>query len=176
MGFLDLKYDTFGLDINDLSLKIVKLKKQHKGFGLDSFNEIKIAPGIIEDGVIKEEDILAKIIKSSYGSAKGGGIKTKYVVASLPEEKSFLQVIQMPKMTPEELKTAVSFEEWRNKSSWCFCNSSINERPRFSTLNKIDNIGISPKRCVNPKYSIGNFNFRTIINAIKIPYPITTHG
>jgi type IV pilus assembly protein PilM len=37
-------------------------------------------------------------------------LKTKYVVASLPEEKSFLQVIQMPKMTYEELELAVPFE------------------------------------------------------------------
>lgn len=110
MEFLDLKYEAFGLDINDLSLKIVKLKKKHRGFVLTSFNEAKMAHGIIEDGVIKKEDALSKIIKYSYNSVKGKKLKTKYVIASLPEEKSFLQVIQMPKMTEEELKIAVPFE------------------------------------------------------------------
>jgi len=110
MGFLDLKYEAFGLDVNDLSLKLVKLKKKRKGFGLDFFNEVRIAPNIIEDGVVKDEASLVKIIKSVYENAKGRGMKTKYVVASLPEEKSFSQVIQMPKMSDEELRLAVPFE------------------------------------------------------------------
>ncbi len=110
MKFLELKYEAFGLDINDSSLKLAKLKKRHGGFVLSSFNEAKIARGIIEDGVVKKEDALAKIIKYAYDTAKGKKIKTKYVVASLPEEKSFLQVIQMPKMTREELELAVPFE------------------------------------------------------------------
>lgn len=110
MGFLDLKHEAFGLDINDSSLKIVKLKKKQKGFILSSFNDAKIAPGIIEDGVIKNEASLARIIKFAYDTAKGNKIKTKYVVAALPEEKSFMQVIQMPKMNDEELKVAVPLE------------------------------------------------------------------
>jgi len=110
MKFLDLKYEAFGLDINDLSLKIVKLKKKHKGFVLDSFSEVDITPGIIEDGVVKDETALVKIIKYALSTIKGKRLNTKYVVASLPEEKSFLQVIQMPKMNEEELRLAVPFE------------------------------------------------------------------
>jgi type IV pilus assembly protein PilM len=108
--FLSLQEDAFGLDINDLSLKIVKLQKKSRGFVLASYNEAKIASGIIEDGVIEDENSLAKIIKSACSSVNGKKIKTKNVVASLPEEKSFLQVIQMPIMSEEELKTAVPLE------------------------------------------------------------------
>ena len=108
--FLTLEEETFGLDINDLSMKIVKLKKKRRGFVLVSFNEEKITPGIIEDGVIKNEEALVKIIKSAFNKVKGKKIRTKYVIASLPEEKSFLQVIQMPKMNEEEMKLAVPFE------------------------------------------------------------------
>ncbi len=107
---LSLEDEAFGLDINDLSLKIVKLKKRGKSFSLVSFNEQKITPDIIEDGVIKNEEALAKIIRSACETVKGKKIKTKYIVASLPEEKSFLQVIQMPKMTEEEMKLAVPLE------------------------------------------------------------------
>lgn len=108
--FLSLKEEVFGLDINDLSLKIVKLTKKRKGFALTSFNEVKIAPGIVEEGVIKDEAALVKIIKSALSTIKGKKIKTRYVIASLPEEKSFLQVIQMPKMDEKELKLAVPLE------------------------------------------------------------------
>ena len=77
MGFLDLKYEALGLDINDLSLKLVKLKKGRRGFVLTSFNEVMIAPDIIEDGVVKDEAALANIIKSVYNTVKGKKLKTK---------------------------------------------------------------------------------------------------
>ncbi len=108
--FLALQEEAFGLDINDLSLKIVKLKKKGNRFELASFNEARIAQNIIEDGVIKDEASLVKIIKSAYNTVKGKKITTKYVIASLPEEKSFLQVIQVPKMTEDELRLAVPLE------------------------------------------------------------------
>jgi len=53
---------------------------------------------------------LSKIIKDAVRNIKNEKIKTKYVVASLPEEKSFLQVIQLPKMKEEDLEKAVYFE------------------------------------------------------------------
>jgi len=110
MNFLNLKSESFGLDISDLSLKLVKLKKKEKILSLASFNEAKINPGIIESGVVKDEESLSKIIKETVDKAKGEKIRTKYVVCSLPEEKAFLQVIQMPLMKKEELREAVYFE------------------------------------------------------------------
>ncbi|MBZ9578290.1 type IV pilus assembly protein PilM [Patescibacteria group bacterium] len=108
--FLTLKSEAFGLDISDLSLKIIKLKRKRKFLGLASFNKAEIKPGIIENIEIKDEEALANIIKEAISKVEGEKIKTKYVVASLPEEKAFLQVIQMPLMKEEELKKAVYFE------------------------------------------------------------------
>jgi type IV pilus assembly protein PilM len=110
MNFLNLKPEAFGLDISDLSLKIVKLKKKKEFFSLASFGEAEIKPGIIEGGEIKNVEALSKIIKDSVSKVKGEKIKTKYVVCSLPEEKAFLQIIQMPMMKEEELEKAVYFE------------------------------------------------------------------
>jgi type IV pilus assembly protein PilM len=107
---LALTEEAFGLDINDLSLKIAYLEKKHGGFNLVSYGEAKISPSMIEDGAIRDEEGLAKIIKSACSTVKGKKLKTNYVIASLPEEKSFLQVIQMPKMTEEELRLAVPLE------------------------------------------------------------------
>jgi type IV pilus assembly protein PilM len=110
MNFLTLEPEAFGLDISDLSLKIIKLKKRGKFLTLASFAESKIEPGIIKGGEIKDEEKLAEIIKESIKKVKGQKLKTKYVIASLPEEKAFLQVIQMPKMSEEDLKSAVIYE------------------------------------------------------------------
>lgn len=105
MEILSLKPQAFGLDISDLSLKFAKLKKKKKFFDLEIFGEKEIEPGIIKGGEIKDEKKLAEIIKEVTKK-----VKTKYVVASLPEEKAFLQVIKMPKLPEEDLKQAVIFE------------------------------------------------------------------
>lgn len=107
---MNLKPETFGLDVSDLSLKIIKLKKKGSNLGLASFGETFIEPGIIEEGEIKNQKALSGIIRGSLKQVKGEKLNTKHVIASLPEEKSFLQVIQMPKMKEEELKKAVQFE------------------------------------------------------------------
>ncbi len=110
LKFLNLQPEIFGMDINDLSLRIVKLRKKRSGFNLVSFNEVQIKPGVVKEGVIEDEKSLVKTIKLAIDTVKGEGLNTKYVIASLPEEKSFFQVIRMPNMTELELKSAVPFE------------------------------------------------------------------
>jgi len=110
LEFLTLKPEAFGLDISDLSLKIIKLKRKGKFLTLSSFLEEDIGQGIIKEGEIKDEEGLVKIIKESLPKIKGEKLWTKYVVASLPEEKAFLQVIQLPRMPEEDLKSAVIYE------------------------------------------------------------------
>ena len=110
LEFLSLKPESFGLDISDLSLKIIKLKKKRGTLSLASFGETTIPAGIIEGGEIKNEEVFARIIKEAINKVKGERLRAKYVIVSLPEEKAFLQVIQLPKMTEEELKKAVRFE------------------------------------------------------------------
>ena len=110
MEFLSLKKETFGMDISDLSIKIVKLKEKKGKYLLSSFSFQKIEKGIIEEGVIKDKEKLSFFIKEAIKKVKGEKIKTKYTVCCLPEEKAFLQVIKMPKMPDEDLKSAILFE------------------------------------------------------------------
>ncbi|KKR53099.1 MAG: Type IV pilus assembly protein PilM [Parcubacteria group bacterium GW2011_GWA2_40_23] len=108
--FLTLKPTAFGLDISDSSVKIAKLKRRGKDFDLACFGEELIPKGIIEDGEIKDEQALVTIIKKTLAKVKGEKLKTREVIVSLPDEKTFLRVIQMPKMAPEELAKAILFE------------------------------------------------------------------
>lgn len=110
LKFLNLEPELFGLDISESSLKFIKLSKKHNFFNIDYSNQVNLPAGIISEGVIKNEAALVEIIKKVFKSAKYKGLSTKYVSASLPEEKSFLEVIQMPKMTEKELESAVLFE------------------------------------------------------------------
>jgi len=110
INFLTLKDKSFGLDFSDLSLKIACLKKRGRFFKLASWGETRLEPGIIDKGDIKDEEKLAKAIKEGVKNIKGSKIKTKNIVASLPEKRAFFETIIMPKMSKEELKSAVPFE------------------------------------------------------------------
>jgi type IV pilus assembly protein PilM len=110
MNFLSLKQTAFGLDISDLSVKIVKLKKKNKYLELASLHEFELEPGIIRGGEIKDSEALIKILRQNLSKVKGERLRTQKVIASLPEEKSFTQVIQMPIMDKDELRNAVVYE------------------------------------------------------------------
>lgn len=110
LEFLTLKPEVFGLDISDLALKIVKLKKKKKGLRLVSFGEKEIKPGVIKGGEIIKQDELVENIKQAIKDVKKEKLKTKYVIASLPEEKAFFQVIKMPRVSKEDLSSAVIYE------------------------------------------------------------------
>lgn len=106
LDFLTLYPQAFGLDLSDLSLKIANLKKTKKGLRLVSYGEWQIPQGFIVQGEIKSEDEVAMIIKNAVHSLK----LPPFAAASLPEEKAFLQVIQLPKLKQEEIKGAATFE------------------------------------------------------------------
>lgn len=110
LNFLTLKTEAFGLDFSDSSLKIVKLEKKGGVLKLASFGEALLRPGTIKNGEIKNKEALIKSIKKAASEVTGEKIKTKNVVVSLPEEKSFIEVIQMPKTLDEDLKSAVIYE------------------------------------------------------------------
>ena len=110
MNLLTLNPENFALDISDLSLKIVKLEKRGRALKLTSFGRAEIKPGLIKDGEIKDEKKLAEVIKEAIKGINGEKLKTKYVAVSLPEERSFLQIIQMPKIPEDDLRAAIIFE------------------------------------------------------------------
>ena len=75
-----------------------------------SFGETKLKPGLVEKGEIKDEQGLADAIKSEVKNVKGENLSTNYAIVGLPEEKTFSEVIQMPKIKAEDLRKAVFFE------------------------------------------------------------------
>jgi type IV pilus assembly protein PilM len=105
--FLKTKQDSFGLDISDNSLRFVKLNKKRSCY-VSAFGEQKFPRGIIKGGEIIKENEFIKVLQDFI--SKNKEIKTKNVIVSLPEEKSYIQIIRMPKMSLEDLKTAVIFE------------------------------------------------------------------
>lgn len=85
--------NSFGLDISDTSLKLAWLDGQ--GY-LKAWNEIEVPSGLIDKGVVKDKNKVSKIIQKLVATAHGKKIKTKKVVACLPESKTFIKIIEIP--------------------------------------------------------------------------------
>ncbi len=105
----------FGLDISNESYKFIQLQRSSKSnFLIPVFGFGKIPKGIIEKGEIKHEDELAKVLKSGLSNPEKGKLTTNYVSFSLPEEHSFIRVLQLPKLSEQETKEAIKWEIEQN--------------------------------------------------------------
>ncbi|MBC8294429.1 MAG: type IV pilus assembly protein PilM [Pelagibacterales bacterium] len=100
----------FGLDLSDVSLKIVQFKRDDGKLFMSSFVKCDLPDGLVKEGVVKKEDKLVSIFKKAFAKPNGLPFKGKEVICSLPEEKIFVRVIQLPKMKKEELANAIKWE------------------------------------------------------------------
>jgi len=100
----------FGLDLSDNSFKVVQLGKKRGKVFIDSFFKGDIPSGLIKGGEIKKEKELVNLFKQSFKKNKGNLFQDKRVVCSLPEEKVFIRIIQLPFMKKEELDETIKWE------------------------------------------------------------------
>lgn len=86
----------FGLDISDLSLKLISFRRKNKQIELVSHNQIKVPEGYFIDGEIKEKEKIIELIQTLISTTKGEKIKTPYLISALPETKTFIKLIEIP--------------------------------------------------------------------------------
>jgi type IV pilus assembly protein PilM len=119
MGFLTKKIFSYsnnicGLDLSDLSVKVVLLKADGRQDHVSGFGFAAIPAGAIIDGEIKKNDQVVDAIHKAFASSCPKRIKTKKVICSLPETKAFLRVITIPEVEKEEINEAVKWEMEEN--------------------------------------------------------------
>ena len=93
-------HNAFGLDINDLSIKLVELKKK-TAFGkkikiaLSNFGTIPMPSGIIVDGKINDKHRLAEEIKKLVKEKLLKKIASDGVIVNLPDTQTFMTTVQL---------------------------------------------------------------------------------
>lgn len=111
MSFLNKKIisfsdDVIGLDIGTTSVKAIQLENRMiKNYGFRN-----IPDNVIVNGKIIDEKRLSEIVNIVVSEAKPSRMKTKKVVCSISESKSFLRLISVPTMNQDELSEAVKWE------------------------------------------------------------------
>lgn len=101
---------TFGLDISDFTAKFVKINKRGRLASVELFGEADLPSGVIVDGEIKKEGELVSFLKQNFLSSSGKRHAGRFVTATLPEEKGFVHIVELPRMSLEEAGKAARWE------------------------------------------------------------------
>lgn len=107
-------FQTIGIDISDASFHFVKTHRHFfKKPTIENAGKVEIPEGIVRFGEIQKEKELADLLRVALTRASVG--TDHFVVASLPEEKAFIKIIQMPHIeNKEEFENAIRFEAETN--------------------------------------------------------------
>jgi len=105
--FFGKKLHLTGLDIGSGSIKAAEISETKKGRILKQFAVADIAPGIIEDGIIKNHDAAAEVIRNLF---KTNDLKDQNVAISIGGYSVIVKKISVQTMTEEELQDTIQFE------------------------------------------------------------------
>ena len=90
------KKPAFGLDISDYSIEVLELEKKFGKTQLRAYNRLDLDKGMVEDGKIVNKEQLKEKIKKLLTESLPKKIKTKKVILSVPESKTFFCILDLP--------------------------------------------------------------------------------
>jgi type IV pilus assembly protein PilM len=96
-----------GLDIGSKAIKAAEVIEGKKGYTLSRFGMVDIAPGLIEDGAIKDPEALADILRNLF---KSYGFKNHNVAISIGGYSVIVKKISVQNTTEEQLQDTIQFE------------------------------------------------------------------
>lgn len=99
---------SLGLDISEYSAKYLAFTRK-KPFAVGVYGEIEIPEGIVEQAEIKKEKELIEIFRT-WRKTLPRRLQGAAIIASLPEEKSFVRVIQLPNIEHDKIAQAIRWE------------------------------------------------------------------
>jgi type IV pilus assembly protein PilM len=107
MLFSKKKSQITGLDIGSGSIKAAVVVETKKGQMLKKFGAIDVAPGIFEEGVIKDHPAAAELIRQLF---KEQDIKDNNVALSIGGFSVIVKKINVQTMSEEQLQETIQFE------------------------------------------------------------------
>ncbi len=96
-----------GLDIGSKTIKAAELVENKKGVCLSKFGMTDIAPGLIEEGAVKDPEAVADAIRQLF---KSYSIKNHNVAISVGGYSVIVKKISVPMASEEQLQDTIQFE------------------------------------------------------------------
>lgn len=106
-------YCPIGLDISDLSFKMVQIKKNGGTCKIQALSRVVLPEGVISGGFIQDRQKASVILNKLMSKPEFGKIKSDKIVACLPEPKTFVKLIDIPK-TPNSVNDLIESEIKKN--------------------------------------------------------------
>ena len=100
-----LRMSAVGIDISDRSIKYTAIKNMGGDLRLKNYGYKSVEPGVVEKGEIKNKVRLAEILKTVKQS-----LDDFFITVSLPEEKAFLKVIDLPPVKKEKIRESLRLQ------------------------------------------------------------------
>ena len=105
--FFKKKTHLVGLDIGSSAIKAAEVIETKTENALHNFGMLKIAPGLIEEGTIKDHDAVSAAIRELFSA---NNIKNKNVAISIGGYSVIVKKISVQTMTEDELQETIHFE------------------------------------------------------------------
>ncbi len=103
--------NAFGLDISDRSIEALELKRRFGKLVVYAYGRIQLERGVVENGRIIKKGAFVAALQSLLGSTHPRPLKTKNVILSIPESKTFIHVFKIPAIiSSQNISEAVQFE------------------------------------------------------------------
>lgn len=96
-----------GLDIDRGAIKAVQVSPGIGGYALQHVGYRRLPPGVVTDGEVADHDLLSSELGEFWSSHS---FKGKTVFLGLSNQKVVVRFIDFPRMSPDELKSAIGFE------------------------------------------------------------------
>ena len=98
---------TIGVDIDRGSIKAVQLQSSGAGYVLQHVGYHRLPPGVIVEGEVADQNLLAAEIREFWDSHS---FKGRSVTFGVSNQKVVVRLLDFPHMRPEDLQGAISFE------------------------------------------------------------------
>lgn len=96
-----------GLDLDRGAIKAVQVARSGQAYSLRHVGYRRLAYGAIVDGEVADHDLLASELREFWGAHD---FKGKSVLLGLSNQKVVVRLLEMPRMSDEDLKGAIQFE------------------------------------------------------------------
>jgi len=138
MSMLSATTDFFALDIGTTAIRVVQIKGG-KTMALARYGSIDIDPKIAQSSANADQQKLLQAIKQVIAQS---GISTKNVAVGLPSDKVFLTVVDVDRLSSQELEKTIRFQAdsliptpiSESKIDWALLGESPKEKSKVELL------------------------------------------
>ena len=96
-----------GIEVTDSAIKAIQLEKNGEQAKILKLSEVTLAPGIVEQGRVKNEERLIMAFGELFSKAKLGPIAEKEIVFGLPESQLYVHTFEIKSHKKKERNNLV---------------------------------------------------------------------